>query len=89
MKLLSAPLSKTNNNMGAVPTKSHYVMGALVFFWPADGQGLDFTGLPPVEGGILHCTLLPLAAGQWKFALSGLQPPGKVQNGPECRFNGL
>jgi hypothetical protein len=32
---------------------------------------------------------LPLGAGQWKFGLSGAQLPGKVQSGPECRFNGL
>jgi hypothetical protein len=61
----------------------------LLSFALGQRQALDFTGLPLFAGGILHCTLLPLAAGQWKFALSGIKLPGKVQNGPECRFNGL
>jgi len=61
----------------------------LALFGRRHRQRLDFAGLPLWELVILHCTLLPLAAGQWKFALSGLLLPGKVQNGPECRFNGL
>src|SRR5580704_7338944 len=54
--------------MGTARAKSQFCKGSFGFLlsWLAY-RTLILRGFPLLEGVILHCTLLPLAAGQWKF----------------------